>query len=177
MPYAADSIKNTERHRDSSFSAYCLLPAVCLLVFIACFFLVSCSREPDIKSPNTFTTGSVADAKRLMPFLASDSTSAEISGLIYHGLVKYDKDLKLTGDLAESWDVSRDGLRITFHLRKGVKWQDGVELTSDDVLFTYSTVIDPKVPTPYSSIYGPVSRVYAPDKYTVRVIYTESFAQ
>jgi len=120
--------------------------------------------------------GSLADAKRLLPFLASDSTSGEISGLIYHGLVKYDKNIRLTGDLAESWEVSPEGLRITFHLHKGVLWQDGAEVTADDVIFTYNEVTDPRVPTPYSSIYGPVRSIKALDKYTVQVIYKEPFA-
>ncbi len=139
-------------------------------------FLPGCSREPDIKHPNTITMGSLADAKRLLPFLASDSSSAEISGLIYHGLVKYDKNIRLTGDLAGSWEVSHDGLQITFHLHQGVRWQDGAELTADDVVFTYNKVTDPKVPTPYSSIYGPVRSIKALDKYTVQVTYKEPFA-
>lgn len=120
--------------------------------------------------------GFLADAKRLLPLLASDSASGEISGLVFNGLTKYDRNIKITGDLAESWDVSPGGLQITFHLRKGVKWQDGVEFTSDDVLFTYKTVIDPKVPTPYSSNYGSVEKVEALDRYTVRVTYKEPYA-
>src|SRR5208283_4442362 len=164
MHYAVSS----KRHRTR--------PAACFVLLIACCFIVGCSREPDIKRPNTITMGLGADAKRLIPFLASDSASAEISSLIYHGLVKYDKNIRLTGDIAKSWEVSPDGLRITFHLRKGVMWQDGVELTADDVIFTYNKVIDPKVPTPYSSIYGPVRSIKALDKYTVQVVYKEPFA-
>jgi peptide/nickel transport system substrate-binding protein len=80
--------------------------------------------------------------------LASDSASGEISGLIYNGLTKYDNNLRVTGHLAESWDISPDGLQITFNLQKSVKWHDGVEFTADDVLFTYKTLIDPKIPTP-----------------------------
>jgi len=99
-----------------------------------------------------------------------------VTGYIFNGLTKYDKDLKITGDLAESWDVSADGLAIIFHLRKGVKWHDGVEFTSDDVVFTYNAVIDPKIPTPYSSNYGPVKSVEATDRYTVRVHYNEPYA-
>ncbi|MDA8326131.1 MAG: peptide-binding protein, partial [Nitrospiraceae bacterium] len=68
------------------------------------------------------------------------------------------------------------GLEIIFHLRRGVKWQDGKEFTSADVLFTYDTVTDPKVPTPYSSNYGPVGKVEAPDPYTVRVYYKKPYA-
>ncbi len=147
-----------------------------LLTLSLLTFFSSCSREPEIKYPNAITMGLGADAKRLLPFLASDSASGEISGFIYHGLVKYDKNIRLTGDLAESWEVSPDGLQIIFHLHKGIKWHDGTELTADDVVFTYNKVIDPSVPTPYSSIYGPVKSVEAPDKYTVKVIYKEPFA-
>ncbi|MBI3592957.1 MAG: peptide-binding protein, partial [Nitrospirae bacterium] len=93
---------------------------------VACF-LFGCSKEPEIKYPNAITVGSLSDAKRLIPLLASDSASAEISGYIFNGLTKYDKNIKIIGDLAESWDISRDGLIITFHLRKGVKWHDGAE--------------------------------------------------
>lgn len=138
--------------------------------------IIGCSREPEIKHPNTITIGFLADAKRLLPLLASDSASGEISGHIFNGLTKYDKNIKIIGDLAESWDISPDGLKITFHLRKGVKWHDGVEFTSDDVIFTYKTVTNPNIPTPYSSIYGPVEKVEAINRYTVRVTYKEPYA-
>ena len=146
-----------------------------LLTSYLLLFTFGCTREPEIKNPNAIAVGFLADAKRLIPLLASDSASGDISGLIYNGLTKYDKNIKITGDLAESWDVSPDGLQITFYLRKGVKWHDGVEFTADDVLFTYKTVIDPKIPTPYSSNYGPVEKVEVLGKYIVRVIYKEPY--
>ncbi|MGO9613760.1 MAG: peptide-binding protein [Dissulfurispiraceae bacterium] len=158
-------------------SAHTLIYGLVIVLWsITSLFLSACSREPDIKYPNTITIGSLSDAKRLLPLLASDSASAEISGYIFNGLIKYDKDINLIGDLAESWQVSPDGLKIIFHLRKGVRWQDGAEFTSDDVLFTYTTVINPNIPTPYGSIYGPVAKVEAPDRYTVQVTYKEPFA-
>ena len=157
---------------------YSLLIVLTILVIcsLALFLLAGCAKEPDIKNPNAITLGSGADAKRLLPFLASDSASGQVSGYIFNGLTKYDKNLHITGELAESWDVSEDGLTLTFHLRKGVKWHDGAELTSDDVLFTYNAVTNPKIPTPYSSIYGPVKSVEATDRYTVRVRYREPYA-
>ncbi len=148
------------------------VPAIVLTAML----LVGCAREPEIKNPHAVTVGFLADAKRLLPLLASDSASGEIAGWIFNGLTKYDKDIRITGDLAESWDVTPDGLRIVFHLRRGVLWHDGVEFTSDDVLFTYNTVIDPKVPTPFSSNFGPVRKVEALDRYTVSVSYDEPFA-
>ncbi len=149
-----------------------------LRLFLTCclFFAISCAKEPEIKTPNAITVGFLADAKRLLPMLASDSASGEISGYIFNGLTKYDKNIQITGDLAESWDISSDGLQITFHLRKGVRWHDGVEFTAHDVVFTYQTVINPEIPTPYSSNYGPVEEVIAKDNYTVKVRYKEPYA-
>ena len=147
------------------------------LIVVASLFLFSCAKkESDIKEPNSITVGLGADAKRLIPMLASDSASGEISGWIFNGLTKYDKNIKLTGDLAESWEVSPDGKVVTFHLRKGVNWQDGVPFTSADVVFTYNTIRDPKVATPYSETYGPVEKVEAVDDLTVKVTYKEKFA-
>ncbi len=146
------------------------------ILFILIAVLISCKREPEIKKPNAITIGSLADAKRLLPLLASDSASGDISGWIFNGLTKYDKNIRIKGDLAESWEVSRDSLQIIFHLKKDVLWHDGDEFTADDVIFTYNTVINPKVPTPYSSTYGPVEKVEALDKYTVKVIYKEPYA-
>lgn len=147
-----------------------------ILFSLFLLLLFSCTREPEIKNPNTITVGSLADAKRLIPLLASDSASGDISGWIYNGLTKYDKNIKVIGDLAESWEISPDGLIIIFHLRRNVFWHDGKEFTSEDVLFTYKTVTDPKIPTPYSSNYGPVEKVEALDKYTVKVVYKEPYA-
>lgn len=145
---------------------------------LICLLLAACQakQEENIQNPNYITVAMGADAKRLIPMLATDSASGDISGWIFNGLTKYDKDIKIIGDLAESWDVSADGLVITFHLRKGVKWQDGAPFTSADVLFTYKTLKDPKVATPYSDTVGPVGKVEAPDDYTVRVTYKEPFA-
>ncbi len=125
---------------------------------------------------DSIIVGSIGDASTLIPMLASDATSHEIAGLIYNGLVKYDKDLNLTGDLAESWDITNRGKTITFHLRRGVKWQDGAPFTSADVLFGFNTIIDPKTPTAYAGDFLEVEKAEAPDPYTFRVTYKKPFA-
>lgn len=120
--------------------------------------------------------GSIGDASTLIPMLASDSASFGVASLIYNGLVKYDKDLSIVGDLAESWHISPDGLTITFKLRRGVKWHDGHEFTAEDVLFGYRTIIDPKTPTAYKEDYLQVKKAEVLDKYTFRVTYEKPFA-
>ena len=66
---------------------------------------------------DAIVSASISDARNLLPMLASDSASSEVSGMIFNGLVKYDKDINLVGDLAQSWEVLEDGLVIIFHLR------------------------------------------------------------
>ena len=120
--------------------------------------------------------GTIGEPSILIPMLASDSASHSVSGLIFNGLVKYDTDLSVIGDLAESWGISKDGLVITFLLRKGVKWADGVEFTADDVMFGYKTIIDEKTPSAYKEDFLQVKKAEVLDKYTFRVTYEKPFA-
>jgi len=120
--------------------------------------------------------GSIGDASVLLPALASDSASFDIIGMIYDGLVRYDKDIRLEGDLAEKWEISPDNLNIRFYLRKGVKWQDGKPFTSKDVEFTYKLYIDPKTPTAYATDFLKVKDFRVLDEYTVEVTYDKPYA-
>lgn len=125
---------------------------------------------------DSLVTASIGEPSNLIPILASDSASHSVAGYIYNGLVKYDKDLKLTGDLASRWSVSPDGKIITFYLRKDVRWQDGKPFTSRDVFYTYKVTVDPKTPTPYAEDWKQVKTAEAPDAYTFRVTYDKPFA-
>ena len=102
--------------------------------------------------------GSIGEPTVLLPMLAGDSASHQVAGLIFNGLVKYDTDLSIVGDLADSWEISKEGLVITFHLKKGVRWTDGVEFTADDVLFGFKTITDEKTPTAYAEDYLQVKK-------------------
>ncbi|MBI4698640.1 MAG: peptide-binding protein [Nitrospirae bacterium] len=125
---------------------------------------------------DALVTGSIGEPSVLVPMLAGDSASHDVAGLIFNGLVKYDTDLSVIGDLAESWEVSPDGLIITFHLRRGVKWADGVEFTADDVMFGFNTIRDEKTPTAYKEDFLQVKKAEVLDKYTFRVTYEKPFA-
>ncbi len=123
---------------------------------------------------DTLIQATTAEPSILIPMLAGDSISHEVAGLIFNGLVKYAPDLSITGDLAESWDI--DGLTITFHLRKGVRWTDGVEFTAEDVMYGYKTIIDEKTPTAYKEDFLQVKKAEVIDRYTFRVTYDKPFA-
>ncbi len=157
------------------------------VIFFCSLLVCSCTDRKQHRNPASAASGvpaygdaivvaGIGDARTLVPILASDSASGDICGMIFNGLVKYDKNLKLVGDLAKSWDILDNGLVIVFHLRHGVKWQDGVEFTAADVEFTYRKLIDPKVPTPYSGDFKKVKSFEVLDKYTVKITYAEPFA-
>lgn len=162
-------------------------------IFLCFFFLVivmfSCkgrsgtiARESPVRAEgepaygDALVTGTIGEPTILIPMLAGDSASHEVAGMIFNGLVKYDTDLSVIGDLAESWDVSKDGLVITFHLRKGVRWTDGADFTAEDVMFGYKTIIDKKTPTAYSEDFLQVKKAEVVDNYTFKVTYEKPFA-
>lgn len=125
---------------------------------------------------DVITEGTIGEPSILIPMLAGDSASHNVAGLIFNGIVKYNTDLKVIGDLAESWTISPDGMVITFRLKKGVRWADGVEFTAEDVLFGFKTIIDEKTPTPYKEDYLQVKKFEVLDNYTFRVTYKKPFA-
>lgn len=85
---------------------------------------------------------------------------------IYSGLTTYNSAGELVPDLAESWE-SPDNKTWTFHLRKGVQWQQGYgEFTSADVLYSYQRILDPAVASPYATEFSNVESFEAPDPYT-----------
>jgi len=125
---------------------------------------------------DAFVEGSIGDVSGFLAAVTSDSASHTAAGYVFNGLVRYDKNLKLEGELAESWEVSPDGRKITFHLRKGVTWHDGKPFTSEDVMFTYRKMIDPNTPTAYAEDFRQVTRASNPDPYTFVVEYEKPFA-
>ena len=160
----------------------------CWLLALCCgLCLVACTPEQQVApspgdSPaipvtgDSLVEGTIGEASTLLPILASDSASHSVAGQIYNGLVKYDKNLQLVGDLAESFQITNDGLTITFRLRRNVRWHDGAPFTARDVLYTYRVIIDPATPTAYSEDFKQVASVTAPDPYTVVARYRTPFA-
>lgn len=121
-------------------------------------------------------TAAKADASNLIPFMAGDTASHAVGGLIFSSLLRYDKDLRLTGDLAREWEVKNGGRTLVFHLRENLRFADGEPLTSSDVAFTWETVTDPDTRTPYGKKYRRVARVETPDPHTFIAHYDEPYA-
>jgi peptide/nickel transport system substrate-binding protein len=132
---------------------------------------------PEPAFGDTFIQASIGDIAGLIPSITTDGASHEVGGLIYDGLVRRDKDLNIVPHLAESWEMSRDCLTLTFRLRRDVKWHDGAPFTAEDVRFTYETMIHPKTPTAYKEDFLQVKELAVLDPYTVRITYDTPYAQ
>ncbi|MDQ6955874.1 MAG: peptide-binding protein [Mariprofundaceae bacterium] len=159
-------------------------------IFTLLGLLTACSSESSTQpsvSYNTISdnspafgdrliTASIGDASTLIPMIAGDSASHEIAGWLYQPLLKFDKNLNITGQLAQSWDVSDDGLSISFHLRPNVTWSDGKPFTSEDCAFTLALIQDEHTQSAYKSDYAKVTSFETPDKQTFVVHYNEVYS-
>lgn len=111
-----------------------------------------------------------SNPSRINPILSTDSASSQITKWIFNALITYDKEGKIIPELCERYEF-KDDTTLVFHLRKDVKWSDGVPFTAKDVLFTYETIISPKIFTPYASGFMHILHVKALDEFTVEVKY------
>ncbi|MFA5234132.1 MAG: peptide-binding protein [Sulfurimonas sp.] len=124
---------------------------------------------------STLHLATSANPSRLNPILATDSSSSEITGFLFNGLVKYDKDLStIIGDLAQEF-YFEDDKTLIFKLHKNVKWHDGKSFGAKDVVFTYEVLISSKISSPYSANFRFVKSVEAVDEFTLKVIYKEPY--
>jgi peptide/nickel transport system substrate-binding protein len=89
----------------------------------------------------------------------------------YSTLLRFDPQNypRIVGDVAESWQISKDALTYTFKIRRGVKFHDGSELTSKDVKATYDKIVFPPqgVVSARQASYDLVKKIETPDPYTL----------
>jgi oligopeptide transport system substrate-binding protein len=126
----------------------------------------------------------------LDPALISDTYGFTVAQQIFDGLVQYDGSLSVIPAIAQSWKASRDGLSWTFALRKGVKFHNGREVVADDVVFSFTRILDPKTNSKAAEIFlkikgakdfvegraRTVQGLQALDRYTVQIELNEASA-
>lgn len=127
-------------------------------------------REPGVPG-GRFVIGVTNDARTLNPIMSNETSSSEVSDLLFTALTEFDNiSQKPYPVLARNWQVSPDGLTWTWHLRRGARFSDGHPITAEDVLFSFAVAYDS---TLHQSIYdlltphGQKLQVSAPDSYTV----------
>ena len=94
---------------------------------------------------------------------------------IHDRLVSRDYDFHYEPGLAESWDVSKDGLVWTFHLRKNVSFHDGKPFKAEDVKWTIDTIKDPDTASPFRADLEAIKEVTIKDEYTVDIVLNYPF--
>ncbi len=105
---------------------------------------------------------------RLDPAIISGTEIMQVATNIFSGLIYADHDLIPRGDLAESWETSKDGREWIFQLRKGVKFHDGEDFTAEDVIFTYNRIKDPKTGSIHSRRLAEIEKLEAIGTHQVR---------
>jgi peptide/nickel transport system substrate-binding protein len=115
--------------------------------------LVEAQGYTEAETPGgTFVDASIADIQTVQPFLAEEVTTGAVVGLIYEPLIGGDPR---TGQiaptaLADYWDLAADNRTYTFHLNKDAKWHDGVDLTAEDVQFSFDALANPDTGSVYT---------------------------
>jgi len=117
-------------------------------------YVVEAQKKPDFVRGDWLIDNFGTKIGRLTPVVSTDVYQTIIEGRVMEGLVTRDpQTLKFVPVLAESWEVSKDGLTMVFKVRKGVTFSDGGALTADDVVFTLNWVMNKDVNAPRARAY------------------------
>jgi len=161
-------------------------------IALVIFFLAGCANPPSLSDkpirlpgpsqadPNGKLVFSlIGEVSVLNPILSTDTSSSAVEGAIFSGMTRVNEKLEVIPDLATDWKVSKDGKTWIFHLRKDVKWHDGAPFTAEDVVFTFNSILNPKINSVRRSDYiiddQPI-KFTALNKYTVQAIVPKPFA-
>ncbi|MBN8554171.1 MAG: peptide-binding protein [Deltaproteobacteria bacterium] len=132
-----------------------------ILISISSLSFISCNRSNNSTSDATSEMSATnlqpvkndwmvswlaANPTTLNPILKTDAYASAVVDWLFDSLIRFDpKTAQPEGRLAESWEVSKDGLTYDFTLRPGITFHDGHPLTTEDVKFTFDTIKNPKV--------------------------------
>lgn len=122
-------------------------------------------------TPHVLTISDAGDVSTLNPHLDTSAAVANLSEMTMAWLIKWDEHNRPYPELATevptqtNGGVSRDGLTITYHIRKGVKWSDGAPFDADDVVFSTAVVNNPA--NNEAGRFDQIVKVDEPDKFTV----------
>jgi len=112
----------------------------------------------------------------LDPQKTSATLSFQVMKSLYDTLVEPDDHGVLVPDLAQSWTMSPDGKQWIFKLKPGVRFHNGKTLDAQDVVATFTRVLDPATASPKRTDYAAIDRVEAVDPLTVRFVLKQTFA-
>jgi len=127
------------------------------------------SAAVDPKRGGTLTMGIRRDLEMMNPLVRTRSTEQSIRDLMFESLVGLDLKGNIQPNLATSWEISQGGRVYTFHLRKGVKFHNGKEMTAKDAMYAVNYSMNPKNATYGFIKLSTVERIEIPDRYTLKI--------
>ncbi len=131
----------------SSGEVWRKMPQAAFLLVVITLALSACSRKTQASDELHVTIKT--DPKTLNPLMAEEEASDRIRYLTGGVLIRFNrKEQENQGELAESWNVDEGGRRITFNLRRGLKFSDGSDFSADDVVATIKAALDPNLHSP-----------------------------
>jgi peptide/nickel transport system substrate-binding protein len=145
-------------------SAFCLLPSAFCLLAVA-LSLTGCRRGAE---PGTLVIAIEVAPRGFDPrFSTTFQTSARIMQLIYDTLVVKNEKFEFVPSLAERFEESGDHKQFTFHLRSGVTFHNGKQLTASDVKYTFESLLSPELKSPIRGSVDKITSIDTPDAQTV----------
>lgn len=123
--------------------------AIALVVMALFLMAFGCRFLPESGGLNL----SGSSPSTLDPALCTDAISAGYIVEIFSGLVTLDSDLNVVEDIAESYEISTDGMTYTFHLHEGVRFHDGGEVTASDFKYSIERATSPETGSPVAEAY------------------------
>lgn len=124
---------------------------------------VAVGQAAEPKQGGTLVFGTTATPRHLNPAVQSGIATAMPGTQIFATPLRFDENWNPQPYLAESWDVSEDGLSVTLKLRENAKFHDGNPITSEDVAFSIETI---KANHPFKTMFAPVEAIDTPDPHT-----------
>jgi peptide/nickel transport system substrate-binding protein len=116
-----------------------------------------------------FTVGDTNDIDSMNPAVGLEAPAYFMYALNYDLLVNFSvEDFSPVPGIAESWETSEDGLTWTFHIREGMKWSDGEDITADDVAYTYQRTLDDPIGN-WKSYLAQIDEINVVDDYTLEI--------
>ncbi len=126
----------------------------------------------------TLTVGMLSSSEPsfLNPLALSYTASTDIHEKLFLRLHRFDREMNIVPELAQSWKFSEDFRELTYNLRRDVKWSDGRPVVAEDVVYTYRLMVDPKIKYARAGQLQFVESVEAVDQFTVRFKFRQVYA-
>ncbi|MCI8443105.1 MAG: ABC transporter substrate-binding protein [Provencibacterium sp.] len=145
-------------------------------VLFLVFFLTLMGCRPDsLQGEEAASPAAVGQAGDTLVYASGDYTRinpamdehGEINALLFNGLTAHNGENEVVPALAESWEFDENSCAYTFHLRQGVRWQDGQPFTAGDVRFTIEAIMNPENGSENAPNFEDVEQIEIPDDYTI----------